>query len=166
MDGGQRHSLWRRSQEPNFNGGAADTAPSQNRASPWHGVWHVADIGIDAMMLAPVTQCVLSMLSTVRPHDHHISCTRPSSRLLLAPGERRKQLLIHTAGCRHAHQHRSRRCDHTYIILDRRRCGRSPAALLLAHAGSTPGACCMDVVTREGRNVRRVELHCDRALLR
>jgi hypothetical protein len=102
MDGGQRHSLWRRSQEPNFNGGAADTAPGQNRASPWHGVWHVADIGIDAMMLAPVTQCVLSMLSTVRPHDHHISCTRPSSRLLLAPGERRKQLpsILRAAGMR------------------------------------------------------------------
>ena len=63
MDGGQRHSLRRRSQEPNFNGGAADTAPGQNRASSWHGLWHLADIGIDAMMLAHLTQCVLSACS-------------------------------------------------------------------------------------------------------
>ena len=45
MDGGQGHSLWRRSHEPNFNGGAADTAPGGIKGSSWHGMWHLAIIG-------------------------------------------------------------------------------------------------------------------------
>ena len=84
MDGGQRHSLWRRSQEPNFNGGAADTAPGQNRASSWHGVRHLADIGIDAMMQVRFTRCVLSMLSICRCAYAHITITYHA--LVLPPG--------------------------------------------------------------------------------
>tara|TARA_B110000037_G_C16880777_1_gene407895 strand:+ start:151 stop:591 length:441 start_codon:yes stop_codon:yes gene_type:complete len=103
MDGGQRHSFWRRSQEPNFNGGAADTAPGQNRASPWHGVWHVADIGIDAMMLAPVTQCILSMCSQLYAHmtiTYHALVLPPGCSLLPANAGSSSSSILRAAGMR------------------------------------------------------------------
>ena len=67
-----------------FNGGAPESAPGQNRASSWHGVRHLAVIGIDAMMLARLTQCVLSMLSACRCAYAHMTITYHA--LVLPPG--------------------------------------------------------------------------------
>ena len=88
MDGGHRHSHCRRLQEPNFNGGAPESAPGQNRASSWHSMRHLADIGIYAIMLAHLTQCVLSMLSICRCVYAHMTITHILQLVLPLPAAR------------------------------------------------------------------------------
>ena len=61
MDGGHRHSHWRRSQELNFNGGAADTAPGDIRESSPHDVQHLARICDTAETQVRFTERLSSM---------------------------------------------------------------------------------------------------------
>ena len=94
-----RHGWWpaaqplRRLQEPNFNGGAPESAPGQNRASSWHSMRHLADIGIYAIMLAHLTQCVLSMLSICRCAYAHMTITHILQLVLPLPAARPAALL-------------------------------------------------------------------------
>jgi len=88
MDGGHRHSFRRRSpHEPNFNGGAAATAPGDSRGTSPHNVQHLARIGdtaetqIDILGEDGSPSCEGASCTRTSPHNtarwaaHHLGYT-------------------------------------------------------------------------------------------